>query len=355
MNNDEIITKRNQAITDANKVYNQIINDQTNLVNNQSQQIDNYLQNSESAINQSVNNNISALNSASETARRQHETEKQAIMKNYQNYANNNADETARIGYLNSARNRIATSEGSLSDVIQEYNNQIAQAKITGQSILAQQALEMLKQKYDLYNANIDNTNNMLIANQKNKQQLISDYGNLDNQYSGVRNDYLDRQQDYNLFNKEMAYKNQQLNTQKKLKEQEYQLDLRDAKESYYRSRSSSSGGSSGGYSFNDTSGETGNNITNGSQYVKTGSTAIVNGKNRTVYSKGGKYYYLSNGKYIQITANQLSNPSNTKSGGGKNASGAGSGGGGARTSSTSNNSAKKNNNIFSKLFQILS
>lgn len=310
MNNDEIITKRNQAITDANKVYNQIINDQTNLVNNQSQQIDNYLQNSESAINQSVNNNISALNSASETARRQHETEKQAIMKNYQNYANNNADETARIGYLNSARNRIATSEGSLSDVIQEYNNQIAQAKITGQSILAQQALEMLKQKYDLYNANIDNTNNMLIANQKNKQQLISDYGNLDNQYSGVRNDYLDRQQDYNLFNKEMAYKNQQLNTQKKLKEQEYKLDLRDAKESYYRSRSSSSGGSSGGYSFNDTSGnqitETNNNQNN-AQKNTTKYTSKMTPINLT---KEGKKVYDSlmktQNKHGYVTGNWL-------------------------------------------------
>lgn len=253
MNNDEIISKRNQAIADANKIYNQIINDQTNLVNNQSQQIDNYLQNSESAINQSINNNISALNNASETARRQHETEKQTIMKNYQQKANN-IDETERIGYLNSARNRIATSEGSLNDVVQEYNNQIAQAKITGQSIIAQQALKMLKEKYNLYKANIENTNNMLIANQNNKEELTNEYGNLDARYSSVKNDYLDRQQDYNLFNKEMAYKNQQLNTQKTLKEKEYQLDLRDAKESYYRSRSSSSGGSSGGYSFNDTS-----------------------------------------------------------------------------------------------------
>ena len=255
MNNDEIISKRNQAIADANKIYNQIINDQTNLVNNQSQQIDNYLQNSESAINQSINNNISALNNASETARRQHETEKQAIMKNYQQKANN-IDETERIGYLNSARNRIATSEGSLNDVVQEYNNQIAQAKITGQSIIAQQALKMLKEKYNLYKANIENTNNMLIANQNNKEELTNEYGNLDARYSSVKNDYIDRQQDYNLFNKEMTYKNQQLNTQKRLKEKEYQLDLRDAKESYYRSRSSSSsGGSSGGYSFNDTSG----------------------------------------------------------------------------------------------------
>lgn len=250
MNNNDIVEKRNQAIADANKVYNQIIKDQTNLVNDQSNQIDNYLANSQSAINQSVNNNISALNNASETARRQHEAEKQAIMNNYQSNANN-IDETARIGYLNSARNRIATSEGSLNDTIQEYNNQIAQAKITGQSMIAQQALEMLKQKLDLYKTNVETINDLNIGKLENKQQLRSDYATIDAGYSSARNAYLDRQQDYNLFNKELAYNKQQLKAEQKLKEKEYQLDLRDAKESYYRSKSSSS---SGGYSFNDTS-----------------------------------------------------------------------------------------------------
>lgn len=254
MNNNDIVAKRNQAIEEANKVYNQIINEQTKLVDNQSNQIDSYLSNSQSAINQSVNNNISALNNASETARRQHEAEKQAIMNNYQNNVSN-VDETTRIGYLNSARNRIATSEGSLNDTIQEYNNQIAQAKITGESMIAQQALEMLKQKLNLHKTNVDTINDLNIGKLENKQQLRSDYATIDTGYSSARNAYLDRQQDYKLFNKELAYNKQQLKQEKQLKEKEYQLDLRDAKESYYRSRSSSSsGGSSGGYSFNDTS-----------------------------------------------------------------------------------------------------
>lgn len=251
MNNNDIVAKRNQAIEEANKVYNQIINEQTKLVDNQSNQIDSYLSNSQSAINQSVNNNISALNNASETARRQHEAEKQAIMNNYQNNVSN-VDETTRIGYLNSARNRIATSEGSLNDTIQEYNNQIAQAKITGESMIAQQALDMLKQKLNLYKTNIDTVNNLNIGRLENKQQLRSDYATIDAGYSNARNEYLDRQQDYNLFNKEMTYNKQQLNTQKKLKEQEYQLDLRDAKESYYRSRKASSSGGLEGYPIND-------------------------------------------------------------------------------------------------------
>lgn len=277
MNNNDIVAKRNQAITEANKVYNQIINNQTNLVNDQSNQIDNYLENSQSAINQSVNNNISALNNASETARRQHEAEKQAIMNNYQKNVNN-VDETARIGYLNSARNRITTSEGSLNDTIQEYNNQIAQAKITGKSLIAQQALEMLKQKLDLYKTNVDTVNDLNIGKLENKQQLTSDYATIDAGYSSAKNAYLDRQQDYKLFNKELAYNKQQLKQEKLLKEKEYQLDLKDAKESYYRSRSSSNGGSSssrsssssGGYSFSNTSSNTTTNTNTKSKSTTT-------------------------------------------------------------------------------------
>ena len=258
MNNEDIINKRNQAIQEANDVYNQIINDQTNLINDQSNQIDDYLTNSKNTINQSVNNNISALESASETARRQHEAEKQAIMNNYNNYTANNIDESVRIGALNSARNRINTSAGNLNDIVQEYNNQIAQAKITGQSIIAQNALEMLKQKLNLQTTGLDNINNTLISQQANNQQLTQDYASLDAKYSGVRNNYLDRQEDNRQFNKEMAYKNQQLNVQKDLMEQQYQLDLQDAKDAYYSRtyRSSGSGGSSGngGYTLNNNS-----------------------------------------------------------------------------------------------------
>lgn len=257
MNNEDIINKRNQAIQEANDVYNQIINDQTNLINDQSNQIDDYLTNSKNTINQSVNNNISALESASETARRQHEAEKQAIMNNYNNYTANNIDESVRIGALNSARNRINTSAGNLNDIVQEYNNQIAQAKISGDSMIAQNALEMLKEKLNLQITGINSNNDLLIAQQNNSQQLTENYGNLDAKYSSVRNDYLDRQEDYRQFNKEMAYNTQQLNTKKKLMEQQYQLDLQDAKDAYYSRRYSSSGSSgysngSGGYSLSN-------------------------------------------------------------------------------------------------------
>lgn len=304
MNNNDIVAKRNQAIADANKVYNQIIKDQTNLVNDQSNQIDNYLANSQSAINQSVNNNISALNNASETARRQHEAEKQAIMNNYQNNANN-IDETARIGYLNSTRNRIATSEGSLNDTIQEYNNQIAQAKITGESMIAQQALEMLKQKLNLHKTNVDTINDLNIGKLENKQQLRSDYATIDAGYSSARNAYLDRQQDYKLFNKEMAYNKQQLKQEKQLKEKEYQLDLRDAKESYYSRRSSSGGSSSGGgYALTDSSGGSaiGSSSSGNTKYYANYTPVNLSKSGRAVYDNLTSSV-LKNG---YVTSNQL-------------------------------------------------
>lgn len=277
MSNEEIVNKRNQAIKDANGVYNQIINEQTDLINNQGNQIDDYMKNSKDIINQDINKNVSELQNISEQAKREQEAEKQAIMKNYTNYTNN-VDETTRIGALNSVRNRMNEYDASLKDVIQEYNNQIAQAKITGQSIIAQNALEMLKEKIDLYTTGVEMNNNMLMANDNNKLQLTKDYANLDKQYSSVNNDYLDRQNEMNQFNTEMKYKNQQLNTQKKLKEQEYQLALKEAKKAYYSSRSRRSGSSSGGYALTDTS--SGQKVTN---TAKNSKNYNVNG-NSTYY-----------------------------------------------------------------------
>jgi len=300
LNNDDIVAKRNQAITEANQVYNKIINDQTNLVTSQSQQIDNYLKNSESAINQSINNNVSALNNSVETSKRQHEVEKQAIMNNYNNSINN-VDESVRIGMMNSARNRISTSESSLNDVVQEYNNQIAQAKITGQSMLAQQALEMLKEKLNLQTIGIDNVNNMLIANQNNTQQLTKDYGNIDNKYSKANNNYLDRKQDIDQFNKEIAYKNQQLNNQKKLKEQEYKLDLRDARNAYYRRRAAAS---SGGVALTDTSKSASQTSSGNDKYYANYTPVGLTSEAKKVYDNLTKSV-LSNG---YVTASQIAN-----------------------------------------------
>ncbi len=296
MSNEEIINKRNQAIKEANGVYNQIINEQTDLVDNQGNQIDDYMKNSKDTINQEINKNVSELQNVSEQAKREQEAEKQAIMKNYTNYTNN-VDETTRIGALNSVRNRMNGSDASLQDVIQEYNNQIAQAKITGQSIIAQNALEMLKDKIDLYTTGVEMNNNMLIANDNNKLQLTKDYANLDKQYSSVNNDYLDRQNEMNQFNTEMKYKNQQLNTQKKLKEQEYQLALKEAKKAYYSSRSRRSGSSSGGYALTDTS--SGQKVTNNAKNSKnSNSTGNAN----------TKYYASYSAKSLSEKGRQVSN-----------------------------------------------
>lgn len=318
MNNNEIADRRNQAISEANNVYNKIVQNQTDLVNKQGNQIDSYLANSESAINQSVNNNISALQNASETAKRQQLKEREAVMKNYGRTVNN-VDETTRVNALNSVRNRLNTSESSVSDMIQEYNNQIAQAKITGQSIIAQQALDMLKEKFNLYNQGMNNINEALIGKQNNALQLTKDYASFDNQYSNANNAKLNREEDARQFNQKLAYNNDQLKIQKSLKEQEYQLDLRDAKEAYYGRTSSgrsgsggrrgrSSSGSSGGYAVSDNSVQTSNNISGNiklyANYTPTGlsksANKVYSQLTKSVLSKG----YITGSQLASATKN---------------------------------------------------
>lgn len=282
MNNSEITQRRDQAIKEANGVYDKIVQNQTDLINNQSKQIDDYLVNSESAINQSVNNNVSALQNAQETAQRQQAETNQRLMKNYNDNYANNVDETSRIGALNGIRNRMATEEASVDDMIQEYNNQIAQAKITGQSIIAQQALDMLKQKFDAYNQGMQSINDMLVAKGNNQQNLTKMYGNLDNAYSNANNKKLDREEDARQFNQKLAYNYDQLKVQKSLKEQQYQLDLKDAKEAYYNRYSSGGGSGRRGRSGRSYS-------SGGGYYIDDGGSNTTAPKNKKSNSKGGE------------------------------------------------------------------
>lgn len=317
MNNNEITQRRDQAIQEANGVYNKIVQNQTDLINNQSKQIDDYLVNSESAINQSVNNNVSALQNAQETARRQQAETNQRLMNHYNNNYANNVDETSRIGALNAIRNRIGTEESSVSDMIQEYNNQIEQAKITGKSIIAQQALDMLKQKFDMYNKGMQNINDMLIGKDKNNQALTQMYGNLDNAYSNANNKKLDREEDARQFNQKLAYNNEQLKVQRNLKEQEYQLDLRDAKEAYYSRYSSggsgrrgrSGGSSSGGYGGYGVS-DGGNGASASVSSGVSGNTKLYANYTPTGLTKEGNSVYAGLTKQVlkngYVTASQL-------------------------------------------------
>lgn len=308
MNNSEITSKRNKAISEANDIYNRIVQNQTDLINNQSNQIDNYLVNSESAINQSVNNNISALQNASETARRQQEKERETVMKNYNNNVSN-VDETTRIGALNSARNRLNITESSLSDVIQEYNNQIAQAKITGQSMIAQQALDMLKEKLGLYTQGMNSINETLAGKQNNTLQLTKDYANFDNQYANANNAKLNREEDARQFNKKLAYNKQQLKTEKSLREQEYQLDLKDAKEAYYGSSSGSGGRRSSGRSYSRSYGSSGggyaitSSVENSGVPKKTNNNDTKYHANYTPISLKGKALKASNSLAKKVTS----------------------------------------------------
>lgn len=316
MNNNEITEKRNQAIKNANGVYQNIVQNQTDLINKQSNDIDNYLVNSESAINQGINNNIGALQNAQETAQRQQAQNNQRYMANYENMANN-LDESSRISALNATRNRMAVEDQSISDIMQEYNNQIAQAKITGQSIIAQQALDMLKTKMNLHAQGMQNINDALIGQNNNAQNLTKMYGDLDNSYSNANNAKLKLDENARQFNQRLAYNNEQLKVQKNLKEQQYQLDLRDAKNAYYKRYSGGGSGGSGGYSLSGGSGSAGGAQLSGNTNQGTSQGASVDVKG-TYYSDRTPYGLSSAGsnafktlekvekKYGYVTGNYL-------------------------------------------------
>lgn len=349
MNNDSIVSKRTAAIKEANNVYNQIINDQTQLINNQSAEIDNYMKNSESAINQSVNNNIASLQNGQEAAIRNNLAEKQRAMNKYRQNTQQPIDETMRIGMMNSAQNRMDTSDTSLANIMQEYNNQIAQAKITGQSMIAQNALEMLKEKLNLYTTGIDAINKYRAERIDNKTQLTNNYANIDQQYTQARNNNLDRIEDKRQFDAKLKYQKARDKVKDNQWYKEFQLALSSAKKSRY---SSGGRGSYGGYGSSGY-GNGGYAITNqgGDGYTATNTRAMVNGNHYYVYTKNGKYYYKEGGKYHEITNKNWQDITKSQSGGGKGALGGGGGMGGFRSSNNtkSNSSQTKKTNTTQK------
>ena len=360
MNNNDIVTKRTGAIKEANAVYDKIINNQTNLINNQSAKIDNYMKNSGSAINQSVNNNVASLQNAQEAAIRNNEAEKQRAMNKYNQNTQQPIDETVRIGMMNSAQNRIDTSNANLSSVMQEYNNQIAQAKITGQSMIAQNALEMLKEKLNLYTTSVDAINKYSADKINNQLQLTNDYASIDKGYSSALNKKLDREEAQRQFGDKMKYEKARDKVKDNQWYKEFQLALQNAKSSGStvgsRGRRGRRGGSSGGYSL--TSGKSGVAIANkkGDTYTKTDTRTMINGNHYYVYKKGGEMYYKTGGKYHKINPNNVQDITKSQSGGGKGSFGGGGSMGGFRGNTKSNSAPKKKtkSNIVSKLLQIL-
>ena len=255
----------NKMLNDANKFY----QDQINISKEyQDKQIANQ--------NAQTEQSIKEINQAKEKAQRDYQKEQRGAYTDYQKQINPygaNAEtmaanglarsgysESSNVAMYNQYQQRVASAKQSLNDAMVQYDNMIAQARLTNNTNLADIAYNFAKTQADLALQGFQYKNSLL---QAQEQQLNTVNARYDNRYntmlSLLQNELETRRANYNnatevLQNqRNFEYQREQDRIANELKRQqlEYQKE-RDRiadeqwEKSYQLSKSKSSGGSSG-------------------------------------------------------------------------------------------------------------
>lgn len=168
--------------------------------------------------------------------------------------------ETSKLNVYNTYQNRYATAKTSADRIQQDFNNQITQARLSGNKELAEIALNELQTKMtNLWNQlNLDTT---LAQNKVNYNQWLDEF-NYNKQQDEIAN----------------AFAREQFNYQK-------QQDALNRTLSYRNNRSSGSSGSQN-YNFNEGGGSVPNTETTLTSTPKTTSNITKNNKNNLLRIK---------------------------------------------------------------------
>lgn len=278
----EIYEEREKQINKATDVYNQIVDESKNLTNSQINQIDNFNKSEADRINNSINQNISNLETANNTLEKRYKNELQGAKQDYDNISLP-LNETNRIIAENAMKNRQYTATESREQAYQEYLNQSERAKLSGDSTIAQLALNTLKEKIN-YMSSMNKYNNQLQLNMiDNNRNLENEYWNRQTQYNSALNDINSLEEDKRQYNETMAYQKAQDKIENNLNEKEYQLALKKARASANKSSSSSSKSISS--SANTT------NLTNPSNQANINNVSETGGNDAFGGSSETKYY----------------------------------------------------------------
>ncbi len=259
----------NKMISDSEKFY----QDQINLSKQyQDKQIENQ--------NAQTEQTIKEIEQQRDKTQREYQKEQQGAYQDYQKQinpygasaeqlaanglANSGYGESSRVAMYNQYQQRVASAKQSLNDAEMQYNNMIAQARLTNNTNLADIAYNFAKTQADLALQGFQYKNSLL---QAQEQQLNTINSRYDNRYNTVlsmlQNELETRRANYNAATevlqnqRNFEYQREQDRLDRELKERqfEYQKERdRIADEQWQKSynlKASKSSGSSGfsGYS----------------------------------------------------------------------------------------------------------
>ena len=302
----QLANERKTALAKSDRTYEDLLNQNTAYSNSVNEYLNNYQTTQNNVYDKQLAYQVDLQNQNKEKAEKDYQREAQASKNAYYDFINpygvqaeiqaqnglNRAgySETTKSQAWTTQQNRTAQARAVMSEAKLQFDNAIKEAQLNNDTLKAQLALEILKQRQEEALRSFNYVSDT-------KQNQLSNYQNLDSEYNNRYNTLYSQIQEEKAraeairqWEKEMAFKKEQAKIAQQQWEKEYAL----SQANLYRS--SSSGGSRS-YS-------TGSKSSGGTVKLSNGTTS----KNSN--SKPADYYF-SNGYQPQyIDGTKLSNPS---------------------------------------------
>ncbi len=324
----QVEAQKNQALAEVNKTYNDMINKSDGYYQAQIDASKQWADKQQQLQQEKTDFAIEQIEQQKDQAEKDYTKEQSASYVDWQKESNRygaNAEamasqgfvasgygESSQVSMYNTYQNRVATARESFNRAILKYNNDIKEAQLQNNSILAEIAYNSLKEQLELSLQGFQYKNSLI-------SERLNTKLNVDNAYHSRYMDVLG-----------------QINSENALAEQQRQFNLQLAEErrqfnTLHSGTTISGGGSSGGSSsvrksssgssksssgsgssnVNKTSGSSGGNTLKNTQstgvkisnvLTKQYYNALGLNPNSQIVTSNGKYYAKDGGDYVDLT-----------------------------------------------------
>lgn len=305
----QLANERKAALNKSDQTYQDLLNRNNNYSNTVNQNLDNYKTIQDEIYDKQLERQIELQNQNKEKAEQAYQKEAKASKNAYYDFINpygvqaeiqaqnglnrSGYSETAKSQAWTTQQNRTAQARAVMSEAKLQFDNAIKDAQLNNDTLKAQLALEILKQRQEEALRSFNYVS-------ETKQNQLTNYQNLDSEYNKRYNTLYSQIQEEKAraeairqWNAEMKFKQQQAKIAQQQWEKEYAL----SQASMYRSSSSGSRSSGGSKSSKNSKNSEENSI----------SVIDGNGKKN---SKPADYYFSNNYQPQYIDGTKLSNPS---------------------------------------------
>jgi len=245
---------KQEAINNSNSMYDQMINDSSQYYQNQINAVNDYSNTQQQLQQERTDQAINEINQQKEYAEKDYQKEQRGAYTDWQKESNRygvNAEqqaasgltntgysESSQVSMYNTYQSRVATARESYQRAVVDYDNAIANARISNNAALAEIAYNALQNTLELSLQGFQYKNQLLQTRLNAQQQLDSEYYQRYQNVLSQMNTENALKEQVRQYNENLAFQKSQAAQQQKNWEKEYALSL---------SASRSSGRSSGG------------------------------------------------------------------------------------------------------------